>query len=72
MSLIFTALWANSADDKLIFFIYFSLKTGFDISCKLSLMETMCMKCQNSFSGKNKKNISIHCLLKVFAESAKH
>ena len=30
------------------------------------------MKCQNLFSGKNKKNISIRRLLKVFAESAKH
>ena len=34
--LIFTSLWANSADDKLmLFFFYFSQKTGFDISCKL-------------------------------------
>ena len=28
-------LWANSADDELIFFLI-SQKTGFDISCKLS------------------------------------
>ena len=45
---------------------YFSQKTGFDISCKLSpfhcnlhemsnlLVETICMKYQNLFSGKNK------------------
>ena len=39
-------------------------KTGFDISCKLSPMETICMKCQIQFSGKNKKNISKCHLLK--------
>ena len=38
-------------------FSYFSRKTGFDISCKLSPMETICMKCQILFSGTNKKNI---------------
>ena len=36
---------------------YFSLKVGFDISFKLSAVETACMKCQNLFSGKNKKNV---------------
>ena len=40
-----------------IFFSYFSQKTGYDISCKLSPKETVCMKCQILFSGKNKKNI---------------
>ena len=39
-------------------FSYFSQKTGFDISCKLSQLETICMKCQILFSGKNKKNIT--------------
>ena len=29
----------------------------FDTSCKLSPFETVCMKCQNLFSGKNKKNV---------------
>ena len=33
----------------------FSHKIGFDISCKLSSMETICMKCQTLFSGKHKK-----------------
>ena len=37
---------------------YFSQKTDFDISCKLSPMETVCMKYQNLFSRKNKKNIT--------------
>ena len=40
-----------------IFFFNFSQKTGYDISCKLSPEETICMKCQSLFSGKNKKNI---------------
>ena len=30
---------------------------GFDISCKLSPVETICTKCLSIFSGKNKKNI---------------
>ena len=34
-----------------------SLKRGFDISCKLSVMETICMKSQILFSGENKQNI---------------
>ena len=38
-------------------FSYFFQKTEFDISCKLSPLETICMKCQILFSGKNKKNI---------------
>ena len=49
--LTFTTLLAYSADDKLrmIFLIF---QNWFDISCKLSPMETICMKCQNQFSGK--------------------
>ena len=39
-------------------------KTGFDFSCKLSLLETNCIKCQNLFSEKKKKTISMCCLLK--------
>ena len=34
----------------------FSKKTGFDISCKLSPVETICTKCQILFSRENKKN----------------
>ena len=34
------------------YFSYFSQKTGFDISCKLSPKETICMKCQILLSGK--------------------
>ena len=46
-----TTLWANSVDDKLVMFFLFFQKTGFDISCKLSPLETICMKCQILFSG---------------------
>ena len=42
-------LWANSANNKLIIFSYFSQKIGFAISCKLSPEETICMKCQSLF-----------------------
>ena len=45
-------------------FSYFFQKTGFDISCKLSLLETICIKYQNLFSEKNKKNILKCRLLK--------
>ena len=59
--LTFATLLANSADDNFIF----AQKTGFDIACKLSPLETICMKCQILFSWKNKKNMSIFCLLKL-------
>ena len=36
-------------------FSYFCQKTGLDISCKLSPVETICMNCPILFSGKNKK-----------------
>ena len=68
--LTFTTLWVNSADNKLMIFCFPPPpplpppRTGFDISCKLSPVETIYMKCQNLFSGKNKKNISVCCLLK--------
>ena len=41
----------------MILFQYFSPKTDFDISCALSPIETIGMKCQIVFSRKNKKNI---------------
>ena len=34
-------------------FSYFSQKTGFDISCKLSQLEMICMKCQIRFFWEN-------------------
>ena len=52
--LTFITLWANSADDKLmVFFLNFSEKIGFDISCKLFPEETICIKCWSLFPGKN-------------------
>ena len=50
-------LWANSADYKVMifFFLFFSQKIGFVISCKLSPKETFCMKCQILFSRQIKK-----------------
>ena len=42
-----------------IFFLIFPEKQGFDILCKFSTLETICMKCQILFSGKNKKNINV-------------
>ena len=55
-------IWANSAGDTLISFSYFTHKVDFDISCKLSPRETICLKCQSLFSGRYKNNIS-KCLL---------
>ena len=44
---------------------YFLQKTEFDISCKLSAKESICIKCQILFFVKNKKlNMSACCLLK--------
>ena len=54
----FTALWANSADDKMIHFLISSHRIGSDISCKLSPQETICMKDQSLVSGKDKNQIS--------------
>ena len=49
---IFTTLWANSAEDKLMTVSYFSGK------------QDLTLKCQILFSGQNKKNSS-KCLLKI-------
>ena len=38
-----------------IYFFFFSHKTGSGIACKLYPLETICMKCQNLFSGEKKK-----------------
>ena len=51
----FTTLWSNSADNKLKYFSYIPRKTGFDISCKSTPLETISVKCQNLFSGKVRK-----------------
>ena len=59
LGLTFTTVWADSADDKLTmrFFTFFSSHiTGYDISCKLSALQTTYMECQNlNFSEKCEK-----------------
>ena len=42
---------------EIFFFLFFMQETEVDISCKLSPLETICIKCQILFSGKNKKNV---------------
>ena len=45
------APWVKiSAEDILKYLSYFFQKTGFDILCKLSLLKTICMKCEILFS----------------------
>ena len=74
LGLTFTTLWTNSADNKLTtFFSYFSQKTGFDISCKLSPQLNF-LHCGDNLhemphpvfwkKKKNNQNISKCCLLK--------
>ena len=66
LSLAFTMLWANSADDKLmIFLIFFFLQITIwnfmqivSSVCKFWPDETICLKCQILPSRKNKKNIT--------------
>ena len=38
ITITFTGLWANSAEDKLMIFFLFSLENRIDNSCKLSLL----------------------------------
>ena len=52
--------WVKFSADILKYLFIFSTKTGFDISCKWSPKETICMKCQILFSGKKKKKIYIY------------
>ena len=62
-------LWANAADDKLIFFIFF-LETGSDTSCKLSLKETIFAWNVNASARKNMENILKYWLLRLFTQHA--
>ena len=54
-------------------FLIFSQKIDFDILCKLSPLETVCMNCQSLFSGKIKKKNYILKLssAEIFTEHAK-
>ena len=51
-----------------IFFFYFSQKTRFDSSCKLSPMEAVCMNSQILFFEKNKKIFQYVVCRKVYPE----
>ena len=66
------SIWVKfSAEDilKKFFFFSFPQQTGFDISCKLSPTEIICMKCQILFAGEN-KNI-VHLTSAEFTQSGK-
>ena len=54
---------ANSVDNNFMTFFLFLQETGFDISCKLYPLETVCMECQTLIPGK--ENTSKYCLLKI-------
>ena len=67
LSIMFWFLSGGVSDKHCILTIScFSQKTGFEISCKLPSVETVCNEYQILFSGKNKKNISKCRLLKIF------
>ena len=55
-----------SRRDFEIFFYYFSQKTGFDLSGKLSPLETIRMKCHSLFSGEKKEENIINLLSAQF------
>ena len=59
--------WKIQQMTKGQYFSYSSLEIGFDILCRLSSKETICMKCQSLFSVENKKNISKCCLPKIYS-----
>ena len=52
-----SAYWVKISADNILklFSDFFFQKIGFDISCKLSPKETICMNCQSLFSEKKKK-----------------
>ena len=54
--LTFTTFWAISADDSIMIFSYFSQKTGFDISVKLSPLETICISVKTCSLQKLRQN----------------
>ena len=57
LNILLTLSTLGKIDNIFKYISYFPQKTGFDISCKLSSMETLCMKYQILFSGNNKTNI---------------
>ena len=78
--LTFRTLLANSAGDKLIiFFLFFPENRTWHFmqivsigdKCKLSPLETICMKCQILFPMKNKKKYFKMLSAEKFTQSAK-
>ena len=60
-----TTLWANSTDDKLmIFFSYFPRKQAFAFHANCLLRRQDAWNTKAYFLGKNKKTVSVCCLLK--------
>ena len=56
------ACWVKCSSASILkYFSIFPQKTGFDISCKLSPWETICMKCQSLFSCQIKNNQFVVC-----------
>ena len=55
-ALSFTVLWADSADDKLICFLILFPENSLWHFMQIVSLETISMKCQSLFSGKNQKN----------------
>ena len=69
----FTAPCANSADDKLmihVVYLFFPENMIWHF-IQISPLETICMKCQNLFSGKGKKNISVWNVKTFYAKKKK-
>ena len=54
-------LWVKLSADSILNF--FPQKIVFDVSYKLSLIETICMKCQSLFYRKKIRKILSHCHL---------
>ena len=55
----------KSTDDILKYFSHLFQKSGFDISCKLSPKEIVCMKCQTLLSEKIIKLLDVEFALTV-------
>ena len=54
-----------SRNFEIFFLFFFSKKIGFDTACKLSPLETICMKCQSLFLGEKMRQISMSLLLNL-------
>ena len=64
-------IFSRQTIEIFFFFFFFWQKTGFDIACKFSPMETICMKCQILSAGKNKKKINQFVICSICPESDK-